>query len=239
MSPFLFPLLLLLSLLTTPTSNHQVAIKIHYQHFHRTFATCPHHPPGLCCRAPPLTRSSPALALPGYSISFQHLLPGDIAAVFQTAYRSDLPNAGCSTAVLASGHGPGTFDYTRPGDDEAAGGIGGGSYVGLGGVRIPPDAESVGWLVFEGVLGLVWGGGEWFVDAAARRRSIGGRRMRRETGSERKGTVYVQAPARWVYPAVMEVDGVEYMDGGLGNLAYKDFKGAVLNLTLFDEGPGW
>lgn len=106
-------------------------------------------------------------------------------------------------------------------------------------MRIPLDARSVRWLVFEGVAGLVWGGGWWFADAAAAERTSRGNRRRRGIGSERKGTAYVQAPARWVYPAVVEVDGVEYRDGGLGNLVYKDLKGAVLNLTFFNEGPEW
>ena len=230
-----FPLLSLL--LSIVTLSHQVNITIHYQHFLRTIATCPHQPPGLCCRAPPFTQSSPGLALAGHKVSFQHLLPGDIAAVFRIRYQNNLPYAGCSTPILASGHGPGTFSYTRRAD--ANGGIGGGSYISLGGVHLPPNARSVNFLVFEGVLGLVWGGGEWFADAATRRRiGAGLRRVRREVKSERKGTVYAQPPARWVYPSVVEVDGVEYGDGGLGNLVYTDLNGATLNLTLFDEGQG-
>ena len=116
----------------------------------------------------------------------------------------------------------------------------------LGQLRLPPDLESARWLVFKGMRGLVWGGGEWFSDDASRRRIIEGivKRERKGSGkrgirSERKGKVYIQSPARWVYPAIMEVDGIEFRDGGLGNLVYRSVEGAVLNLTLFDEGPGW
>ena len=143
------------------------------------------------------------------------------------------------------------FTYTSGRAHEGAeggggGGIGGGSFVSLGQLRLPPDLESARWLAFEGLRGLVWGGGQWFSDDVSRRMFIEGnvkrermRRGKRGIRSEGKGNVYIQSPARWVYPAIMEVDGVEFRDGGLGNLVYRSVEGAVMTLTLFDEGPGW
>ena len=233
----MFSILLLLVLVTI---THQVDIIIRYQYFMHTIAICPHQQPGICCRAPPITfseqgRVSPSL--PGHSISFQHLLPGDIAAVFQTRYWDSLPYAGCTTTILATRHGPGTFSYTRV---QPESGIGGGSFISLGRIQIPPDTQSVGALVFEGVLGLVWGGGQWFASAAAQHRFGSSLPTVRRRGirSERKGTVYTKPPARWVYPTMIEVHGTKYSDGGMGNLVYKNMYGAVLNLTLFDEGAG-
>ncbi|KAL8920686.1 MAG: hypothetical protein Q9172_004400 [Xanthocarpia lactea] len=236
----MFSILLLLLLVTI---THQVDIIIRYQYFMRTVAICPRQQPGICCRAPPIASSEqgrPFPSLAGDAISFQHLLPGDIAAVFQTGYRNSLTYAGCTTNILATRHGPGTFSYTRVHDGRPESGIGGGSFISLGRVQLPPDAQSIGALVFEGVLGLVWGGGQWFASAVAQHRfgSSLPKVRRRGIRSERKGMVYAQPPARWVYPTVIEVHGTNYSDGGMGNLVYKNMYGAALNLTLFDEVAG-
>ncbi|KAL8689320.1 MAG: hypothetical protein Q9218_004984 [Villophora microphyllina] len=202
-------------------------------------STCPDILPGVCCRAvhwqwPPDDDStgSPAVAL----IRFDHLLPGDIAAVWEHIEgHPDTTPTGCSTRVHASGHGPGTYTYTKVNDPKLQA-VGGGSYLKLSQLRLPPDPSTIATMIKQRIIGLAWMGGSWFMNSAMQNRfgGTGSRnnpKSRRDIRSEMKGTVYAGPPLTWVYPAYIDVNGIRYSDGGDANLIYKDDHGAILNLT--------
>ncbi|KAL8653350.1 MAG: hypothetical protein Q9210_002152 [Variospora velana] len=71
-------------------------------------------------------------------------------------------------------------------------------------------------LSIEGILGLVWGGGNWFVNPAAQRLLAGAgslpmpMKTRREIRTAEQGHVYAQAPRKDVHPAVLRINGTEY-----------------------------
>ena len=204
-------------------------------------AWCPDQPPGVCCRAPE------EWALPwvngqqpdqsrhrGTTAEFTKLSPGDIAAVWQlgSSESRGTDYVGCSSTVVGSQPGPGRYQYTV--DPPAHPAFGGASYITLTGVQFPPDAQTAKWLLFEGVLGLVWGGTQWFGTKAARDRYGGTRSVpknRRERFSTLKGTVIAQQPPRWVDPAYIIADNVTYTYRGEGDLIYKDADGVTFNLT--------
>lgn len=144
-------------------STIQVNIEIiGRQHDGYSLAMCNHHAPGVCCRVPDITREGP-WELGATRITFEHLLPGDIAAVFEAgpwietgwSGREAHRYSGCSSRVLETGHGPGTFEVAYPQRP-----MGGASYITLGEAQLPPDPKTISMLKFQGVLGLVWG--EWY-----------------------------------------------------------------------------
>ncbi|KAL8897723.1 MAG: hypothetical protein Q9207_007064 [Kuettlingeria erythrocarpa] len=217
-------------------------------------AVCPRQPPGVCCQAPESIFNSQRV-LHGFGasrVTFRHLLPGDIGGVFQAGNTAEFlaammaggggggssstpPDsdyrlrAGCTSTLLNSVRGPGESSYSGSF-------IAGASYISLGQARVPPDAKTLSLLDFQGVFGLVWGGGQWFASAAAHKR-FGGRRNpkeRRGIRSALKGTAYIRPPPWWVYPAYIVANGTEYTNNGNGELAYIAADGRVLNLTMPD-----
>ena len=207
---------------------------------------------------------------PAKSLLFERLIVGDIAAAWKrrdpgpedppTAVQTELN--GCSSRILNTGHGPGMWwqnylpiapipripAYTRPdwltgprGDKD----LGGGSYIRVPTIAQPPDGKMANILTMEGVLGLVYGGGQWFASAAAARvvaRAQGGlatfpKKAKRGIRSELRGTVYAQAPSGWVYPDKVQVNGTEYFGGGT-NLVYESKDGRLLDLTSAEESGG-
>lgn len=156
----------------------------------------------------------------------------------------------CGTSVLDSRPGPGHVEFsTEPRQPAAyatdrhplgplwAEQISGASYISLHAVSLPPDSAGAQLLMMEGILGLVWGGGQWFASqktqaVVARIGGLSLRRMKARRGiiSPNKGQVYAQSPTQWVYPSIVEVDGVRYENGGEG-LVYKDATGKILDLA--------
>lgn len=206
-------------------------------------STCPNQPPGVCCRAihwlhPPNDFTGiPAVGL----IRFEHLLAGDIAAVWEhiEGYLDTTPT-GCSTRVYASGPGPGTFTYSVALDPNRQS-VGGGSYLKLSQLRLPPDPPTIATLVRQRIIGLAWTGGSWFMNSAVQNRLGGSSRSnpksRRDIRSALKGTVYAGPPLTWVYPTFIDVNGSRFTDGGAGDLIYKDDQGTILNLTTGAISP--
>ncbi|KAL8870041.1 MAG: hypothetical protein Q9174_003819 [Haloplaca sp. 1 TL-2023] len=197
-------------------------------------STCVDIPAGMCCRAinffpdgGPDRVPSPAVG----RITFQHLLVGDIAAVWE--HQEGPPGTtptGCDTRVYQSRVGPGEYIYTVA-EDPNYQSVGGGSYIKINSIRLPPDPPTVAQLVAQRVLGLVWAGGSWFSNPAAQKRFQGKRKKTRDVRSVDKGQVYAGPPARWRYPTYVDVgDGTRFSDDGAGNHIYKDKQGRVLNL---------
>ena len=110
---------------------------------------------------------------------------------------------------------------------------GGGSYISVGQMKLPPDARTASALLIEGIFGLVWGGGQWFASDAARRK-FGSRglqpKAKRGIVSEKKGTLFARPPVRWVNPDTIRFNGTEYMIVGGQDPVYKDSNGVSLDL---------
>lgn len=225
-----------------------------------TDVVCSDIPPGICCKG--LQR------YPGYpgrheraqnykDATFQHLLPGDIAAVWERRIVEHSNNwgpvvesyGGCSSRILETGHGPGQWVYDAPenGPETALADlkyIGGASYIKVPTI-VPPDQGTAKMLTMEGILGLVWGGGKWFAsEAAANMVARGGSGglvggtpklgTKRGITSRLRGTVYAHGPSKWVYPDVVVVNGTRY-SGGREDLIYESGDGTSLNLTSLLE----
>lgn len=90
-------------------------------------------------------------------------------------------------------------------------------------------------MAMEGLLGMVWGGGRWFVSGAASRLLGGGQSLPRgllERGirSEKKGEVYSRGPPRVVFPDGIEIGGKRFTGGGEIEV-YENSVGALVNST--------
>ncbi|KAL9001144.1 MAG: hypothetical protein Q9169_000327 [Polycauliona sp. 2 TL-2023] len=198
-------------------------------------ATCPNLPPGECCQAP---RHFQML---GSSINFSNLQATDIAAVW--AQRSIMDRhmtraivGGCSGTVTATGYGPGHWLWRATADvltDWGSRAVGG-SYISLP-ATLPPDPSTSKWLMAEGVLALVWGGGKWFASAAAQEllgrgdTITGGRISARGIRAADRGDVYARPPLNGSFPTRIQIDGIEYSH--VGTFMYADRVGDKINLT--------
>lgn len=190
---------------------------------------CPGIQPGLCCAMRyPYEGTRPRRVI------FQHLTALDIAAVWGGIHDWEdgvFVVARCSGILKESRRGPGVWTYQEPLND-----ICGASYITLP-QSLPPDRNTIRTLDIEGILGLVWGGGKWFVSPAADRLLAGGgksvsRNGRRDIRSPEKGTVYARSPRALVYPTFVTINGTEYSNEGMENLIYTDTTtGSILNLT--------
>ncbi|KAL8789510.1 MAG: hypothetical protein Q9213_001123 [Squamulea squamosa] len=200
--------------------------------------------PGVCCRRVWFSYNDGATSHQlgrAVDIEFQHLLPGDIAAVWERSGGVSRPRNGndCSTRVLQTRRGPGNILFERT---QLAVEPGGGSFISIGQMKLPPDAATASALLIEGILGLVWGGGQWFGTAAVQQRYRQGglkSKVKRGISSKDKGTVYAQPPPRWVYPDSVHVNGSEYMIvNSQDPPVYKDGGGRILNLTTIPPENG-
>ncbi|KAI4170846.1 MAG: hypothetical protein LQ346_008817 [Caloplaca aetnensis] len=225
------PLCLLVSALVQTTL--QVDIKLWGAAPSYLTATCPNIQPGVCC---------------GWldtwiwfsNVNITGLSAFDIAAIWSPRYS---PNrvmvGGCSGVVQRSRSGPGDWSWDRDADDEDGERISGDRVTGASYIRIPQnlhDTSSFSALVYEGILGLVWGGGRWFVSEAADRLLTGGNkpvpRVGRDLRLAAKGSVYARSPPRMVHPSVVEINGTEYLAGAEGSMVYVNRDtGATVNLT--------
>ena len=209
--------------------------------------SCPALPPGQCCLNPFNSRQP----VQSERVKFSYLAANQIAAVWKLrpgVGRTSRGNGGCSGVVDDSKAGPGPWvwrshhvdDYGNPG---FAGWVlvkaTGASYIEMP-VRLPPQVGTRSHLAVEGLLGLVWGGGNWFVSEAAQRLLGGGSeggsgvvprsRLRKDIRFAEKGTVYATSPKKAVYPTLVIVNGTTYTDGGRGDLVYRSEADAVLDL---------
>ncbi|KAL8656841.1 MAG: hypothetical protein Q9226_002513 [Calogaya cf. arnoldii] len=199
-------------------------------------ATCPDIPPGECCQPPR------HLAMLGSSINFSQLQITDITAVWASrslinGYTTQAVIRGCSGIVAATGSGPGLWSWRATADilkDWGSGAVGA-SYITLP-ATLPPDLGTSNWLMAEGVLGLVWGGGQWFASPAAqrvlgRKNSITAKRTapRGIIRSAKKGEVFSAPPLRGRFPTRIQIDGTEY--NHTGTFMYTDRVGNKINLT--------
>lgn len=190
--------------------------------------TCTSIAPGVCCMAP-----SPSGA---DHVSFQHLTAFDIAAI----WKSRLPLGatanehirGCSGRVLQSHSGPGAFVWDIWGNP-AVPMAHGASYVTLP-RSLPPSEEAVSWMLVEGLLGLVWGGGKWFASDATQK-AFGGSpprsKMRRDIRSGNKGQVFAGPPRGGVSIDMVELGGKKYRRDGNSGSIFVDDAGTSINLT--------
>ncbi|KAL8802078.1 MAG: hypothetical protein Q9200_006708 [Gallowayella weberi] len=204
-------------------------------------ATCPNIPAGLCCHAP---AGSQTFA----HVTMSNLLAGDIGALW--GRRASSGNGGisparinaCSSVLTETRAGPGDWLWTqwdpaiRPFPLPA---VGGASYISLP-RRLPVDPMMNSWLAAEGLLGLVWGGGQWFASAQAQKvlrvEWEGRRPAKRGIRSKEKGYLWARRPMREVFPRWIDINGTRYSDDGRGDLMYEDEAGSVLNLTnWFDQ----
>ncbi|KAI4237753.1 MAG: hypothetical protein LQ349_001613 [Xanthoria aureola] len=236
-----------LFLLTQAFGTHQVDVIITHRRTINQPATviCRNLAPGVCCRRIWISYNDGATSQQqgiATTIEFDNLLVGDIAAIWQRPGPVSRPRNGndCSTRILRTGHGPGRFTSTS---EERAQEPGGGSYISVGQMKLPPGTSTASALLIQGIFGLVWGGGQWFGSAAATRKygSGGGRGLKPKKSrrgvvlSGNKGTVYASPPTRWVDPDLIRVNGTEYfwsaVVAGPEELVYRDDDGVVLDLT--------
>lgn len=202
--------------------------------------------PGECCKGLPIQFTHYFNPFFPATADWSNLLPTHVAAIWgrRGAIRY------CSGTVLETRPGPGSWHYEGTGEQQPRGA----SYVQLPAGVPPVDDENVNWLLAEGMLGFVWGGGQWFaagggqgsinpvprsIITGAGNRPPGRRNVRRRSiVSARKGTAYVQAPRKWRWPDSVTVNGTEYSNAGRGDLRYESADGTPLplNLTTSDGG---
>ncbi|KAL8674954.1 MAG: hypothetical protein Q9168_000657 [Polycauliona sp. 1 TL-2023] len=250
-----FRLLVLLLALTPLTQQVDITITVTGTHLGRNavviapgavpggnaptvvIATCPNIPPGQCCQAPTHLDILPS------AINFFSLQVTDIAAVWAQRSIGDHTTTtratirGCSGTVAATETGPGHWSWSptpaslRDGRGRAVGA----SYISLP-ASLPPDPSTSTWLMAEGVLALVWGGGKWFATPAAQKLlgrrdtfTAGRRIASRGIRSAKKGDVYAYPPLNGRFPTRVQIDDVEYSH--VGTFMYADRVGNKINLT--------
>ncbi|KAI4229491.1 MAG: hypothetical protein L6R36_000850 [Xanthoria steineri] len=233
-----------LFLLTQAFGTHQVDVIITHRRTINQPATiiCRNLAAGVCCRRIWVSHNDGATSTQqgiATQIEFDNLLVGDIAAIWQRPGPVSRPRNGndCSTRILRTGHGPGRFSSET---EQPAQEPGGGSYISVGQMKLPPGTSTASALLIQGIFGLVWGGGQWFGSAAATRkygRGGEGGGLNKPKKSRRgvvlsgnKGTVYASPPTRWVDPDLIRVNGTEYFRSAAAgrDLVYVDDEGVVL-----------
>lgn len=243
--PWRICLALLLLTLVDSTRQVSVTLRSEYNSLLDVSMKCPVLAPGECCTAPLATMFRTFSA---HVVIFEHLAAWQIAAIWRFRDRSaayvavSASATGCSGEVWRSRTGPGSWTWEiwdEPNIHGYRSPASGASYIEMPRI-LPPDDKVSAWLSAEGVLGLVYGGGDWFSSPAASRvlgHTVGvspKSRLRRDIRSGSRGTVYAGPPRRWIYPTFISVNGVNYTDEGAGNLLYKDGAGQSLNLTQLD-----
>lgn len=211
-------------------------------------ATCPQIPAGECCRFPVEIPDEPrilgrqmARQVRVYSkreVYIRNLGALHIAAIWRARHNVNDGRAysieGCSGSIMASRGGPGDWHWNADVDvpiEYNRHDITGASWIQLP-ETLPPDTQTTKWMMGEGILGLVWGGGKWFANEQAQRAfgRVGGK-SRRDIRSAEKGNVYSRAPVKGRYPSLIGINGMQYTDGGRGDLIYQNNVGHALNLT--------
>jgi len=181
-------------------------------------------------------------------VLFDKLTTHDIAAVWRTR-RVGLGAGGtirgCSGSVVASGTGPNiwAWRYDNNAFEKNWHPAEGASFIRLPTI-LPPSGEVSAWLAAEVVLGLVWGGGNWFASSSAsaylgRSFDLQKRREPWRVTSAEKGRVYAMPPPGVAFPTFLSINGSNYTAETARSPVYRDDEtGVVLNLTsiIFIEG---
>lgn len=234
-----------LSILTRSTLQVSVSLYSGATHPYSSF-TCLKLLPGQCCLAPGhgwVLRNAQV-------VTFDHLAPYHIAAVWSPRWQVDRTPTyigGCSGIVIASRNGPGTWTWRgsrAPAIEEgtvyrADTGATGASYIEMP-QGLPPDSRMSNWLAAEGILGLVWGGGHWFVSPSAAKLLSGEggviptSQSRRDIRSKKEGAVYAMSPRRSIHPTFITVNGTKYTGSDAGALVYRSDAGDVLDLAKLE-----
>ena len=164
---------------------------------------------------------------------WQRLLPGDLAPIQQRTIIT-----GCSGRVANSRRGPGEQiweyrpDYSNHPDSELL--AYGASYISVP-FTMPPKEEDGNWLAAEGMLGLVYGGSQWFASDSAKdylyRIGLKKRNEPRDVRSSQIGQLYAKQPAGILLPTVVAINGSNYTQDTLGSMIYKDETGESFDLT--------
>ena len=201
--------------------------------------------PGECCRAFPVAFTHFFDPFYPATADWSGLLPTHVAAIW--GQRDTIRH--CSGTILDTRPGPGSWHYQGRGEQQPKGA----SYIRLPAGLPPVDEGNVDWLLAEGMLGFVWGGGRWFagghqgsinpvprsIPGAAVDPPEGKRRLKRGgIVSAQKGTAYVQAPRKWRWPDSVHVNGTEYSNAGRGDLRYESADGRPLPLNLTASRSG-
>ena len=206
--------------------------------------------PGVCCVSPWQdifgSRMEPE-GLVSYDgagvVKFENLHAFDIAAVWGRRstttgfwpFTQDAEIRACSGRILESRPGPGDWllNMSIANNERQTFTIAhGASYISLPTI-VPPKGQVGNWLTAEGILGLSWGGGNWFASLKASQ-FLQNHLRKRDVRSPNKGQVYAMPPPRFQYPAIMSINGTEYTAQVVGGVLYKnDDTGEVVNVTSF------
>ncbi|KAL8998129.1 MAG: hypothetical protein Q9169_002750 [Polycauliona sp. 2 TL-2023] len=191
--------------------------------------TCTNIAPGVCCEGPRGTGAD--------NVRIQHLTIFDVAALWQSR-RSPTGQilTECSGRIVDSRPGPADWRWHRRREGMAydSPSVHGASYITMP-RSLPPDGNAKAWMAVEGLLGLAWGTGEWFVNEKVRSGIIGGRggggfrSVKRDLRLEKQGKVYSRPPLRAVYPDLLEIDGQRFT--GNDGVMYTDGNGNSINVT--------
>lgn len=198
--------------------------------------------PGVGCRAPFRPRSHGRYVSDQETIgvTIKNLRATEIAVVWQGRGGNGpgfLPKnaiGDCSGTVAQTLVGPAHSAFF--GNMDAGGGPRGYFYTGASYIvmpkTLPPDARTAMFLMAEGMLGLVWGGGSWF-SPQAKTVGIPGatRKSRRGRVSGLEGTVYSGPPPRWRYPDSVTLDGTKYESTNTSALDYYSAEGTLLDIA--------
>lgn len=227
----LLPFIYLVLLAMLAALSQQVDIVMTDDMF--TIARCPDIAPGVCCRPPQTHQGFP-------HITIYHMTFFDVGDIWSSGKIGTQWRGACSGLVVDSRRGPGWWDWKAERRGQRLENYAhGASYITIP-EGLPPDANMISALLIQGILGLAWGGGKWFVSPAAekyleRRRHP----MRRDRQTALTGDVLATSPGRMVYPSYIKMNGREYdADEGAGKFMYKVNKtGEMRNLTkLFALG---
>lgn len=205
-------------------------------------ATCLNLPSGVCCKPP---TSIPNVTTT--NVLFRHLHALHIAAVWRGGQRFDhgvvTQLTGCSGSMLTSRRGSGRWLWRQSAmplaERHAAEGA---SYITMP-QNLPPSPKNFDWQSAQGLLGLVWQGGEWFSTPEAERllglnAIVTKPKLRRDVRSADQGTVFARSPLREMYPTYIEINGTQWSGFRAGALMYTDNAGNVLNLTGWFTNSG-
>lgn len=209
------------------------------------YQNCYNLNPGECCKGLPIQFTHYFNPFFPATADWSNLLPSHVAAIW--GRRGSIRD--CSGTILDTWPGPGSWHYEGTGEQQPRGA----SYIQLPASFPPVNNGNVNWLMAEGMLGFVWGGGQWFAGggqgstrpvprsiAGAGDHERGRRRPKRGIVSAQKGTAYVQPPRKWRWPDSVTVNGTEYSNAGRGDMRYESADGnpLPLNLTASADGGG-
>ena len=160
---------------------------------------------------------------------------------------------GCYGTPKETHWGGGDWVYDIPqGDADEK--LSGANYIKMP-TNLPAEGSQSPWMEAEGILGMVWGRGQWWAGdsgtAAAQtaranllaeaskalqgpfpfRRRKGRRNWDANIRSENKGVVFCKEPDKATWADTIVVNGTEYVAQGAGSVIYKTAGGEVLDFT--------